>query len=214
MRKRFIVIFLACLRDICSNDKRPGHRQCPGRSTTTRFRRTSMAESHSSTDWKEIPLTQGQVAIVDAADYGFLMRWKWYASWCSCTRSFYARSSIHVKRENGRKINRYLNMGRVLLGITNPDVLVDHENHDTLDYRRCNLRPCTGNQNAMNCRRRSNNTSGHIGVCFCKRSQKWAASIFEYGKRHHLGYYANKDDAVAARLAGEKHYHGEFSPQG
>ena len=34
-----------------------------------------------SGEYRIIPLTQGQVAIVDAADYESLMRWKWQAKW-------------------------------------------------------------------------------------------------------------------------------------
>ena len=28
--------------------------------------------------YREIPLTQGQVALVDAADYEWLMQWEWH----------------------------------------------------------------------------------------------------------------------------------------
>lgn len=33
------------------------------------------------------------------------------------------------------------------------------------------------------------------------------------GKQKHLGYFANKNDAVIARLKAEAKYFGEFAPQ-
>ena len=41
---------------------------------------------------RHIPLSQGQVAIVDAEDYEFLMQWNWYAAWMPSTQSYYATS--------------------------------------------------------------------------------------------------------------------------
>ncbi len=45
----------------------------------------------------------------------------------------------------------------------------------------------------------ANNTSGHTGVSYEKRSGKWRAYIICKGKFHDLGSYENKQDAVAAR---------------
>lgn len=44
-----------------------------------------------------------------------------------------------------------------------------------------------------------NNTSGCCGVHQCKDSGQWKASIYEDGKRKHLGRFTSKDDAIAAR---------------
>jgi hypothetical protein len=48
---------------------------------------------------KEIPLTRGRVAIVDAADYDWLMQWKWRARREShggglCSRNFHRLQPI------------------------------------------------------------------------------------------------------------------------
>ena len=39
---------------------------------------------------RAIPLTQGQWALVDDADYEWLMQYEWCAQWDKDTRSFYA----------------------------------------------------------------------------------------------------------------------------
>ena len=43
-----------------------------------------------------------------------------------------------------------------------------------------------------------NKTSRYKGVCWHKGPNKWIASIYRDGKRHHLGYYANEQEAANA----------------
>lgn len=43
-----------------------------------------------SEEYRTIPLTKGQVAIVDAADYEWLSQWNWYANYSKTTKHFYA----------------------------------------------------------------------------------------------------------------------------
>lgn len=43
---------------------------------------------------KEIPLTQGQVAIVSDEDYEDLSQFKWFAYYSTFTRSFYAKRKV------------------------------------------------------------------------------------------------------------------------
>ncbi|MCC9273543.1 MAG: alcohol dehydrogenase [Enterococcus aquimarinus] len=52
----------------------------------------------------------------------------------------------------------------------------------------------------------SNNTSGQKGVYWDKRNKKWQSGITIKGKRIFLGYYANKQDAINARLEAEEKY--------
>lgn len=81
---------------------------------------------------------------------------------------------------------------------------VDHINHLRDDNRWENMRAVSARQNKKNGTLRSDNTSGHVGVFWCKSNKAWVARIFmtkENGKRYckSLGYYKNKEDAVAAR---------------
>lgn len=50
--------------------------------------------------------------------------------------------------------------------------------------------------------KRANNTSGHTGVSF--RKDKWEARICYKQIRYELGYFDNKEDAIAARLSAEQ----------
>lgn len=53
---------------------------------------------------------------------------------------------------------------------------------------------------------RRNSTSGHYGVYFDKRTGRWWASVFFEGKQQYLGRHDTKEDAIAARKAGEIKY--------
>ena len=90
-------------------------------------------------------------------------------------------------------------------------VEVDHENHDTLDNRRINLRFATKSQQAANRRLRSDNRSGVKGVRWNKGTQSWRATITAEGKQISLGCYPNITDAKNAYNEAAKRYHGEFA---
>lgn len=97
----------------------------------------------------------------------------------------------------------------ILLGFKN----YDHINRNPLDNRKENLRPCTHSQNCMNQKKYTCNTSGFIGVEWRNDSKKWRANININKQRKSLGSFANKEDAIRARLQAEAIYYGEFAPQ-
>ena len=149
-----------------------------------------------------IPLTQGQVVIVDASRYESVMQWHWFAKYNPQTRSYYAVRRGHGGEPKAVFLHRQL--------MDEPDGEVDHINNNSLDCRVQNLRTCTSRQNAANRGPRSNNTSGCAGVY--RSNNKWQARIRVGDKRFNLGAFENLDDAIAARIAAEFKYLGEFAP--
>lgn len=88
-----------------------------------------------------------------------------------------------------------------------PNEDIDHIDGNSLNNRIENLRPTSRKQNQEN--RKSANKdskSGEKGVCWNKSVKKWKVYICHNGKDIHLGYYVNKEDAIAARIAAEKKY--------
>ena len=84
---------------------------------------------------RQIPLSQGQFAIVDVADYEWLNQWRWFAS--------PGRVTVYAMRHD--KIdgkNRVVQMHRAPLS-TPRGMWVDHRNGNGLEYYRKNLRLCT-----------------------------------------------------------------------
>ncbi len=97
------------------------------------------------------------------------------------------------------------------MGVTNPKIFVDHENHNTLDNCRKNLRTATNSQNQMNRRSQKNSVSRHKGVHFYKRYQRWQSQISYNNKRIQLGYFKYEQDAALAYNEAARKYHGEFA---
>ena len=83
---------------------------------------------------------------------------------------------------------------------------VDHEDGNNQNNRFKNLRDVTGQQNQMNMKRASNNTSGTTGVCWSSSKKKWEAKIKVNQKTIHLGRFDDLQDAIDARKAAEVKY--------
>lgn len=84
-----------------------------------------------------------------------------------------------------------------------PEKFVDHIDGDCTNDRIENLRQATVSENNRNKKINSKNTSGKVGVTFYKRTGKWRAWIKIDGRTHSLGYFAEKQDAISARIKAE-----------
>jgi hypothetical protein len=152
---------------------------------------------------KTIPLTQGQVALVDDADYEWLSAFNWYA-WRRPGGTFYALRKVRDPR--GGWTN--LRMHRAIL----PDgPETDHRNRNSLDNQRHNLRPATRSQNMANIGRPKTSTSGFKGVGWHKASGKWAAHICVEQHQHHLGLFSDAEAAARAYDKAAIESFGEFA---
>ena len=83
---------------------------------------------------------------------------------------------------------------------------IDHINGIRTDNRICNLRSVTQAENAKNMRKSKRNKSGHVGVRFEQRRQKWIADIRVDRELIFLGRFEQKEDALAARKAAERKF--------
>lgn len=81
-------------------------------------------------------------------------------------------------------------------------LVIDHINHNTLDNRRANLRPCTSHQNSMNrrvdCPQTQNSSSKYKGVLWLKRAKKWRACVGYRNRKIQIGEFALEVDAARA----------------
>ena len=134
-------------------------------------------------------------AIIDLDDIDKVRQYKW----CLSNDGY-----VHTSKNNIRL--------HKLVKDCPEDMIIDHINHNILDNRKENLRPCTYQQNMMNLSKRIDNSSGIAGVSWYKRSNKWRAQIKLNNKTKHLGYYENIEEAIQARRQAEIDYFGEFAP--
>lgn len=86
-----------------------------------------------------------------------------------------------------------------------PDV-IDHINHIKSDNRIANLRNTTQKENCKNMLKSKKNVSGITGVCWYKKTRRWRSQIRAFGKKVHLGYFADKFEAICASKSAENKY--------
>lgn len=154
--------------------------------------------------YREIPLTRGYVAIVDAEDYERVAQFKWCALVDlykdGTVRTVYGRRSIHKGGRRNQQLHRFI------MGVTDPTIDVDHRDGNGLNCTRENLRTATRSQNIANRGLQWDNKSGFKGVHWGKSVQKWVAQIETRvnGRRNRqcLGYFV--DPVAAARRYDEE----------
>lgn len=87
-----------------------------------------------------------------------------------------------------------------------PEGQIDHEDRSRANNRIKNLRVVSNQENQKNVSMKKNNKSGHTGVRWSPRLQKWYADIGVDYKTIHLGVFTELEDAIAARKAAEIEY--------
>lgn len=106
---------------------------------------------------------------------------------------------------------RIVQLHRLIMGIKDKAVQVDHIKHRPLDNRKAMLRIVDNSKNKMNSKLYKNNTSNFSGVCYDKSIGKWIAYITKNKKNFYLGSFNIKEDAIKARKDAEEKYFGEYS---
>jgi hypothetical protein len=147
---------------------------------------------------RQIPLTRGKFAIVDAADYEWLSQYRW-----SCRGG----GNPYAARFKGNKI---IWMHREIMQ-TPEGMVCDHIDGTGLNNRRCNLRNCTRQQNIHNLSKSNGGTSCFKGVWWDKRTGKWWAKICCDGKHYRLGLFDTEIEAALAYDRKARALFGEFA---
>lgn len=155
-------------------------------------------------DIARIPLTRGYVAIIDAADVSLVEGHDWTTS--------PNRNVIYAMRgESSDGKRRSIFLHRVILGVIDTDIQVDHIDLDGLNNRRANLRACSKAENLRNRGAQRNNTSGFKGVTLFSATGRWHAQITVSGSRKHLGFFDTREAAHAAYVEAASRFHGRFA---
>lgn len=140
---------------------------------------------------KTIPLTRGYEAIVDDEDFEELSKFKWHVLPSGKHQTFmYAARGETTTRKSIR-------MHRQIMGIAG---FVDHANGNTLDNRRCNLRPATRAQNRANSMETRQGVSSRFRGVSARANGRWFAQCGHHrpGDKSYVGAF---DTEIAAALA-------------
>jgi hypothetical protein len=144
---------------------------------------------------KQIPLSDGFYAYVDAADYEWLSQWVW---------------GLHNGYAGRYKKGKLVFMHREIMQPPKGKI-VDHKNRNKLDNTRDNLHVCTQQENTRNTGKRNGTSSRFIGVHYHKSAGKWCAAIHFEGKHIHLGLFTDEVEAARAYDRKAVELFGEFA---
>lgn len=145
----------------------------------------------------EVPLSQGQIALIDAADQWVLDGGKWCATWTG--HKFYAVRGTAKTRQSMHRLVMAAQTGQI----------VDHINGNTLDNRRSNLRFVTLRENAVNVPPRGK--FGFKGVSKHPEalSRPYYARIRIDGRQRNVGWFVTAEEAAHKYDELAKLHHGE-----
>lgn len=145
--------------------------------------------------------------MVDDEDFEWLNRWKWCAHLANKKTAVYARTAFVDEFGVLRKVL----MHRMILGVTDLGITVDHKNLCGIDNQRGNLRTCTRRESSINRGLFKSNSSGKRGVNWNKKRGKWCASISINRLTVGLGCYDDIDFAARAYDKKAREVFGEIA---
>jgi len=142
---------------------------------------------------RNIELTHGKIALIDEEDWDKVKDFHWYL--VKEHRTHYAKAYDY-----SYKPRKSIRMHRLILGIKDSSIKIDHEDGNGLNNQKTNLRKVTIGQNNKNKQNiSSNNKSGYIGVYWYKAGNCWRAQVRCEGKAYHLGNFKCPKEAALVR---------------
>jgi hypothetical protein len=152
---------------------------------------------------KEIPLTKGQVALVDDNAYEYLIQWKWWAM--KHGRTYYACRKTSIRNGKRRQVSMHHEVFKLNFGL---DIgQLDHVDSNGCNNQLENLREANAVENNRNRTKKDNYSSKYKGVSWDKDNRKWRVSIASgesliCGKiKHRQMYVGLFSDEVEAAMA-------------
>jgi len=153
--------------------------------------------------------------LIDTEDLDLLIKldYSWHVCYAKSTGTYYVSTTIY----EGKDINnifkykiKYLTY--YVMGMPK-DVYIDHDNHDSLDNRKGNLRITSMLENGKNRRTKNyNNTSGYRNVSHNSKGE-WVVQMQVNGKNTILKNFPTDklDEAGAYAELMRPIYYGEFA---
>jgi len=143
-------------------------------------------------------------AIIDVDDLEICKNYTWFKS---------KRNSVEGRLKNSKnKSNKIIKLHRLVMGVDDKKIQIDHINHDILDNRKINLRMCSNKENQRNKIKNIKSKFGINGVFFHEKQNRYLSYITFDKKRIHIGSFKTLDEAINSRIDAEKIYFKDFAP--
>lgn len=146
--------------------------------------------------------------VIDDADWDLVKGYRWTAHRAGSDNYFYA---IHHWEQDG--VRKHVLLHRLILGLTDRKILVDHKDGDGLNNRRDNLRICTHAENMRNSKLRCHSRSGIKGVSLQSVGgglTRWKARVTVDGKRFQK-WFTSPEEAETWAIGKRAELHGDFA---
>jgi hypothetical protein len=175
-----------------------GHKVCPNfRARRWPAGKRAQPPEPIDENTRLIPLTHGEVAMVDAEDYEELSKYK------GC---LHLNGSKKYAMRRGKDKN--VLMHRQIMH-TPEGMVTDHIDGNGLNNHKANMRNCTPGQNACNSGPRGNPT-GFRGV-EARENGTYVAAVKYKGERYEAGVFNDPVEAARARDKLARQFHGEYA---
>lgn len=141
---------------------------------------------------KEIPLTQGKVALVDDEDFERVSQYKWYYDKQKNT----AKRSITISQRTRKP--EYLS--QLLCPVQNKKTGIKYFDGNSLNFQKNNMLVLSVSYLYQGTNRKKNRklTSEYVGVSWAKNAKKWLVAISFQKKPIYIGIFDKELEAAAA----------------
>lgn len=149
----------------------------------------------------------------DKEDYEIISKYTWH----TIKKGYLRAVTNRWKDANGKRHQSTVLLHKLIasqyknLQKTGSRNVIDHINGNPSDNRKVNLRIATQQENAMNQKMRSDNSTGHKGVLLNKRSGRYIAVITKNHKLTRLGTFDTVEEAGVAYDDASTELFGEFT---
>lgn len=136
--------------------------------------------------------------------------YKWVPFYNKNSNTYYGKATMYISNNGKTGTRKSIYIHRLICGVTNPNDMVDHIDHNGLNDRTSNLRVTVNKKNLEHRKgKNSNNKSGYRNVAVI--DGKFVVQLQLNGKNTKLGVFTDVDEAGAFAEDMRQKYYGKYA---
>jgi hypothetical protein len=157
--------------------------------------------------------------LIDTEDLCKLIKlnYRWNAIWKQNTKSYYAKATVYRGIINGERQQDSYYLQRVLLDVTDTNIIVDHKDYDSLNNCKYNLRTTSVglNDSHRSGANKNNKSTGIRNVTYVERDNIYVVQIMRKGERFRWVFPTDQfEEACEFAKNKRQELFGEFAGEG